>query len=150
MFVSSVALRKRFGNVPKAETKSVHLRVCQLTSVHDETAGEVWDKVIQQTTGNNNLSSSPLLVELRDWYGIFKVKLMQKASAQEFRKRWAAQGPLLRTQTGRQPDCGELKWHLLAQSNKGAISQNVFSIHVEKEFTQWCYLMLRDQFYLQL
>lgn len=59
MFVSSVALRKRFGNVPKAETKSVHLRVCQLTSVHDETAGEVWDKVIQQTTGNNNLSSSP-------------------------------------------------------------------------------------------
>ena len=43
----------------KAETKSVHLRVCQLTSAHDETTGEVWDKVIQQTTGNNNLSSFP-------------------------------------------------------------------------------------------
>lgn len=59
LFGSSVALRERFGIVPKAETKSVHFCVCQLTSVHDETAGEVWDKVIQQTTGNNNLSSFP-------------------------------------------------------------------------------------------
>lgn len=33
--------RKRPGNNPKAETKSVHLCVCWLTSVHDETAGEV-------------------------------------------------------------------------------------------------------------
>lgn len=55
----SVALRKRFGNVPKAESKSAHSCMCPLTSVHDETAGEVWDKVIQQTTGNNKLSCFP-------------------------------------------------------------------------------------------
>lgn len=55
---------------------------------------EVGDKVIQQTTGNNNLSSFPSLVELRDWYGIFKVKLMQKASARRVQEAVSCPGTI--------------------------------------------------------
>lgn len=72
---------------------------------------------------------SSLLVRLRcERYDIFKAKWTRKS----FRPPSSGSSELprdhYRSRTGRRPEWRQLKWHLLAQSNKDAILQNVFSM----------------------
>lgn len=109
-----ITLRERIFIFFKLQKTSVHLYQVLLTSGRN-----------QETI---TFCVFPCVSNYSWRYGIFKVKMKQKASAQEFRKRWAARGPLRRAQNRKAAsDCGELRWHLLLQSNKGAISRNVFS-----------------------
>lgn len=96
------------------------LPLCQTTSVCDETIGVRLDKVILQTTGNNNLSSFPCQPSNATDMTCSKWNWCRKLPPVQFRKRWATRGPLPLTNTGRRPESGGLKRHLLEQSNKAA------------------------------
>lgn len=76
---------------------------------------------------------SSLLVRLPERYDIFKAKWMRKS----FRPLSSGSSEIprdhYRSLTGRRPEWRQLKWHLLAQSNKDAILQNAFSMHARGE-----------------
>lgn len=95
MFILSETDKSMGKKNHNAKTKCDYLHVGQLTDV--SVWWNYWTGVrVDRHSADNRKQpfKFPLLVELSDWYGIFKVKWMQKASARRVQEAVSSPGTI--------------------------------------------------------